>query len=154
VSIEKARAHLSRFGLEGRIREFTTSSATVELAAQALGVEPALIAKTLSFKTPDGPVLIVIAGDARVDNQAFKAQFGFRPKMLPIDEVEEAVGYAVGGVCPFGVNEGVPVYLDESLRRFQEVYPATGTSNSCARLTLPELEQASGALGWVNVTGS
>jgi prolyl-tRNA editing enzyme YbaK/EbsC (Cys-tRNA(Pro) deacylase) len=152
VSIERARAHLARFGLADRIQEFETSSATVTLAAQALGVEPALIAKTLSFATPRGPILIVVAGDARVDNKAFREEFGFKSKMLAADEVEAAVGHAVGGVCPFGVNPGVPVYLDESLRRFEVVYPATGSDQSCARLTLAELEAASGSIGWVSVT--
>jgi prolyl-tRNA editing enzyme YbaK/EbsC (Cys-tRNA(Pro) deacylase) len=152
MAIDRAKAHLAGFGLADRIQEFATSSATVELAAQALGVEPALIAKTLSFTTPDGPILVVVAGDARVDNRHFRAQFGLKPRMIPADQVEGLVGHAVGGVCPFGVNPGVPVYLDESLRRFETVYPAAGNDASCARLTLPELEQASGAAGWVDVT--
>jgi prolyl-tRNA editing enzyme YbaK/EbsC (Cys-tRNA(Pro) deacylase) len=152
MPIERARDHLAKFGLDGRIQQFETSSATVTLAAQALGVEPALIAKTLSFATPRGPMLIVVAGDARIDNRAFREEFGFKSKMLDAAEVEPAIGHAVGGVCPFGVNEGVPVYLDESLRRFEAVYPATGSSDSCARLTLAELEQASGSSRWVKVT--
>jgi len=152
MAIERARAHLARFGLADRIQEFPTSSATVELAAAALGVAPALIAKTLSFATPDGPILVVAAGDARVDNKAYREQFGWKSRMLPVDEVEAAVGHAVGGVCPFGVEPGVPVYLDESLRRFPEVYPASGNDRSCARLSLAELELTSGAAGWVKVT--
>lgn len=151
MSIERARAQLAHFGLEGRIREFTVSSATVELAAQALGCEPSHIAKTLSFAVGDGCVLLVAAGDARVDNAKFKAFFGVKAKMLPAAEVEGLVGHGVGGVCPFGVNEGVRVYLDESLRRFEVVYPAAGTAASAVRLTLPELETVSGSLGWVDL---
>lgn len=131
--------------------EFDTSSATVELAAQAVGVAPELIAKSLSFNTPDGPIVIVAAGDARVSNQAYRAQFGCRARMIPVDDVEELIGHAVGGVCPFGVNEGVRVYLDESLRRFETVYPAAGTASSCVRLSLPELELTA-SKDWVAVT--
>lgn len=151
MSYERAKAHLERFGLAGRIKLFDVSSATVELAAQAVGCQPAHIAKTLSFLLPDGPVLIVAAGDARVDNSKYKARFHTKAKMLAFEEVEPLIGHAVGGVCPFGVNGGVPVWLDESLRRFDVVYPAAGTSNSAVELTLPELEQASLALGWVDV---
>lgn len=151
MSIERARAQLARFGLEGRIQEFSVSSATVELAAEALGCEPSHIAKTLSFAVEDGCVLVVAAGDARVDNAKFKAFFGTKARMLPAAEVEGLVGHGVGGVCPFGVNEGVRVYLDESLRRFEVVYPAAGTAASAVRLTLPELEAASGSLGWVDL---
>ena len=151
MAYERARAHLERFGLDDRIKLFDVSSATVELAAQAVGCEPAHIAKTLSFLLPDGPVLIVAAGDARVDNSKYKARFHTKAKMLAFEEVEPLIGHAVGGVCPFGVNEGVPVWLDESLRRFDVVYPAAGTSNSAVELTLPELEQSSQALGWVDV---
>ena len=151
MAYERARAHLERFGLADHIKLFDVSSATVELAAQAVGCEPAHIAKTLSFLLPDGPVLIVAAGDARVDNSKYKARFHTKAKMLAFEEVEPLIGHAVGGVCPFGVNEGVPVWLDESLRRFDVVYPAAGTSNSAVELTLPELEQSSQALGWVDV---
>ena len=151
MAYERARAHLERFGLADRIKLFDVSSATVELAAQAVGCEPARIAKTLSFLLPDGPVLIVAAGDARVDNSKYKARFHTKAKMLAFEEVEPLIGHAVGGVCPFGVNEGVPVWLDESLRRFDVVYPAAGTPNSAVELTLPELGQASLALGWVDV---
>ena len=151
MSIERARAHLARFGLAGRVREFDVSSATVELAAEAVGVEPARIAKTLSFMVGETPTLVLFAGDARVNNQAFKATFHTKAKMLSADQALELVGHAVGGVCPFGVNEGVAVYLDESLRRFDTVWPAAGSSNSAIELTCDELERVSEALGWVDV---
>lgn len=152
MSMERARAHLAKYGLEDRIRELTESSATVALAAQALGCEPARIAKTLSFEDGESAILILAAGDARIDNAKFKHRFGMKAKMLGAERVEPLIGHAVGGVCPFGVNEGVPVYLDESLRRFDIVYPAAGTSASAVQLTLPELERASEAQGWVDVT--
>ena len=151
MSIERARAHLARFGADGRVREFETSSATVELAAAAVGTEPARIAKTLSFMVGETPTLILFAGDARVNNQAFKATFHTKPKMLAADQAEQLVGHAVGGVCPFGVNDGVEVFLDESLRRFETVWPAAGSSNSAIELTLDELARFSGARGWVDV---
>ena len=151
MSIERARAHLARFGLAERVRKFDVSSATVELAAAAVGVEPARIAKTLSFMVGETPTLILFAGDARVNNQAFKATFHTKAKMLTAEQAAELVGHAVGGVCPFGVNEGVNVYLDESLRRFETVWPAAGSSNSAVELTCDELELASGARGWVDV---
>ena len=151
MSIEKARAHLAQFGADGRIFEFDVSSATVELAAHALGVEPARIAKTLSFKAGDGAVLVVAAGDARVDNRKFKDRFGMKAKMLTADEVLALVGHPVGGVCPFGINDGVPVYLDESLRRFETVFPAVGSGNSAIELTLEELYTFSEAVDWVDV---
>ena len=144
MSMEAARAHLEQFGLEGRIREFSVSSATVELAAVAVGCEPARIAKSLSF-------LILAAGDAKVDNPRYKARFGTKAKMIPADQVEELIGHGVGGVCPFGTKPGVTVYLDESLRRFDVVYPAAGTAASAVELNLAELEKASGASGWVDV---
>ena len=137
--------------MEGRELEFPVSSATVELAAQALGCEPGRIAKTLSFLVGARAVLIVAAGDAKVDNHKYKAQFGVKAKMLSADEVTDLVGHAVGGVCPFAVNEGVTVYLDESLKRFDTVYPACGSSNSAIELTIPELEQYSGFAGWIDV---
>ena len=152
MSIERARAHLQKHGLEDRIKEFDVSSATVALAAQALGCEPERIAKSLSFEKGVGAILVLAAGDARIDNAKFKAQFGMKPKMLAAEKVEPLIGHGIGGVCPFGVNEGVPVYLDESLRRFDYVYPAAGTSASAVYLTLPELERASEYIGWVNVT--
>ena len=152
MSIERARAHLQKHGLEDRIKELDVSSATVALAAQALGCEPERIAKSLSFEKGDGALLVLAAGDARIDNAKFKAQFGIKPKMLAAEKVEPLIGHGIGGVCPFGVNEGIPVYLDESLRRFDYVYPAAGTSASAVYLTLPELERASEHIGWVNVT--
>ena len=152
MSIERARAHLAKYGLEDRIRELTVSSATVELAAQALNVEAARIAKTLSYLVDGGAVLVVAAGDIRVDNRKFKDAFHTKAKMLTADQAAEMIGHTVGGVCPFGVNEGVKVYLDESLRRFDTVYPAAGTAASAVMLTLPELERASEADGWVDVT--
>jgi len=151
MSIERARAHLAGFGLEDRIREFDQSSATVELAAQAVGCAPAHIAKTLSFRLPGGPLLIVAAGDAKIDNSKFKGQFHTKAVMLPSEEVEPLIGHGVGGVCPFGVKENVSVYLDLSLRRFDTVYPAAGTAASAVRLTPGELEKASGSLGWIDV---
>ena len=151
MSIERARAHLAQFGLAERVREFDVSSATVELAAAAVGVEPARIAKTLSFMVGETPTLILFAGDARVNNQAFKATFHTKAKMLSADQAAELVGHAVGGVCPFGVNPGVEVFLDESLRRFDTVWPAAGSSNSAIELTCKELERVSGARGWVDV---
>lgn len=152
MSIERARAHLARFGADARVREFDTSSATVELAAAAVGTEPARIAKTLSFMVGETPALILFAGDARVNNQAFKATFHTKPKMLSADQVEGLVGHAPGGVCPFGANEGVDVFLDESLRRFETVWPAAGSSSSAIELTLDELERFSGSKGWVDVS--
>ena len=144
MSFEKAKAWLEARGFGDRVREFEVSSATVELAAAALGCEGARIAKTLSFKLSDGVVLIVAAGDAKVDNHKFKEKFHQKAKMLTPEEAVELVGHAVGGVCPFGVNDGVRVYLDESLRRFDIVYPACGSSNSAVKLTPEELLTASG----------
>lgn len=152
MSMDKARAHLRKYGLEDRIIELEKSSATVELAAQALGCEPDHIAKTLSFVNGDGALLILAAGAARIDNAKFKARFGMKARMLPADRVEDVIGHAVGGVCPFGVNPGVPVYLDESLRRYDIVYPAAGNAHSGVRLTVDELYQASEAKGFVDVT--
>ncbi len=131
--------------------EFDVSSATVELAAQALNCEPQRIAKTLSFLVDGHAVLIVAAGDARIDNHKYKEQFGKKAKMLSPDEVVELVGHAVGGVCPFAVKEGAEVYLDASLKRFETVFPACGSSNSAIELTIPELEKYSGFLEWVDV---
>ena len=151
MSIDQARARLREAGLEDRIIEFTVSSATVALAAQALQCEPAHIAKTLSFEHGEGAILVVAAGDARIDNAKFKYRFGMKARMLSADRVEPLIGHGVGGVCPFGVKPGVPVYLDESLRRFGIVYPAAGTSSSAVRLTIDELERASACEGWVDV---
>ena len=151
MSIEKGRAYFRALGIEDRVLEFDVSSATVELAAKAVGVEGARIAKTLSFKTPDGCMLILAAGDARIDNHKFKERFHMKAKMLTADEVLELLGHPVGGVCPFGCNEGVPVYLDESLRRFETVFPAVGSANSAIELNLDELYRYSKALDWVDV---
>ena len=151
MSIEKVRAYFAAQGIEDRIQEFPVSSATVELAAQALGVEGRRIAKTLSFLLGDQCVLIVAAGDAKVDNPKYKAQFHTKAKMLPHDLVPEYVGHAVGGVCPFAVKEGVAVYLDESLRRFETVFPAAGSANSAIELTIPELERYAQTTQWIDV---
>lgn len=152
MSIERAKAHLKKYGLEGKIREFTVSSATVALAAAALGTEEARIAKTLSFSLGEEVILVVAAGDAKVSNAKFKAVFEKKAKMLSFESVEEKIGHGVGGVCPFGINEGVKVYLDESLRRFDTVYPAAGTDSSAVELSIPELERASEFVSWVDVT--
>ena len=151
MSIEKVKAYFGKYGIEDRIQEFEVSSATVELAAEALHCEPQRIAKTLSFLVDGHAVLIVAAGDARIDNQKYKQQFGKKAKMLSRDEVVELVGQAVGGVCPFAVKEGTEVYLDESLKRFETVFPACGSSNSAIELTIPEMEKYSGFLAWVDV---
>lgn len=151
MSYEKAKAHLEKFGLENNILTFEVSSATVPEAAIAVGCAPAQIGKTLSFLVNEKPVLIVVAGDAKVDNKKFKAEFGKRPKMIPFEDVENLIGHGVGGVCPFGINEGVGVYLDESLRRFEIIHPAAGESNNAVRLTLPQLEEASRFVKWVDV---
>ena len=151
MAIEKVREYFARFGIEDRILEFDVSSATVELAARALGCEPCRIAKSLSFMVEGRALLIVAAGDAKVDNPRYKAQFGTKAKMLSPQEAEELVGHKVGGVCPFGIPEGVRVYLDESLKRFQTVFPACGSSNSAIELTLEELEKYSGFTAWVDV---
>ena len=152
MSIEKGKAYFRQFGMEDRVMEFEVSSATVELAAKAVGVEGARIAKTLSFKRADGGcILILAAGDARIDNHKYKAKFGLKAKMLTADEVLEMVGHPVGGVCPFGINEGIPVYLDESLKRFETVFPAVGSGNSAIELNLDELFRYSNAVEWVDV---
>ena len=151
MSIEKVKAYFKNFGMEDRVMEFDVSSATVELAAQALNCEPQRIAKTLSFLVDGHAVLIVAAGDARIDNHKYKEQFGKKAKMLSTDEVVELLGHAVGGVCPFAVKEGAEVYLDASLKRFETVFPACGSSNSAIELTIPELEKYSGFLEWVDV---
>ena len=151
MSIERVREYLKQYGIEDKIMELDVSSATVELAAEAVGCEPARIAKTLSFLVGDTPILIVAAGDARIDNPKYKAQFHTKAKMLTKDEVTEKIGHAVGGVCPFAVKQGAEIYLDESLRRFEVVYPAAGSSNSAIPMTLEELEKYSGSLQWIDV---
>lgn len=151
MAIEKVKAYFRKHGIEERIQEFDVSSATVELAAAALHCSPQRIAKTLSFLVENEAVLIVAAGDAKIDNPKYKAKFGKKAKMLSPDEVETFVGHGVGGVCPFSVNEGVKVYLDVSLKRFETVFPACGSSNSAIELTISELEEFSGYIEWVDV---
>lgn len=151
MSIEKVREYFSRYGIQDKILEFPVSSATVALAAKALGVAPCRIAKTLSFMLREGPVLIVMAGDARVDNKKYKARFGQKARMLTKDEESKLVGHDVGGVCPFAVNDGVKVFLDVSLKRFATVYPACGSSNSAIELTCSELEKYAMSVDWVDV---
>lgn len=152
MSIAAVKEYLKQFNLDSKVEEFDQSSATVELAAEAAGVIPARIAKTLSFKVDDGAVLIVTCGDTKIDNSKYKAQFHTKAKMLTPDEVITYTGHAIGGVCPFAItNENVTTYLDESMKRFDVVLPAAGSSNSCVRLTLEELEKASKAAGWIDV---
>lgn len=151
MSAEKVKQYFESFGIADRIKEFDVSSATVELAAQAIGCEPQRIAKSLTFMVGDEPIMIVAAGDARIDNPKYKAQFGAKAKMLTPEQAVELIGHAVGGVCPFAVNEGVTIYLDESLKRFDTVFPACGSSNSAIELTIAELEKYSGFKSWVDV---
>lgn len=151
MSIEKVKSYFAEYGMEERILEFPVSSATVELAAQALNCEPKRIAKTLSFRVGEQAILVVAAGDARVDNAKYKNRFGVKAKMLSHEEAAEMIGHAVGGVCPFAVKEGVAVYLDESLKRFPTVFPAAGSSNSAIELTIAELENYSRFTDWVDV---
>ena len=151
MSIERVRAYFRQLGMEERVMEFDVSSATVELAAQALNCEPCRIAKTLSFRIGEDPILIVTAGDVKTDNRKYKDTFGVKAKMLTHEEAAELIGPAVGGVCPFAVNDGVKVYLDGSLKRFETVYPACGSSNSAIELTIAELETYATPIGWVDV---
>ena len=151
MAIEKVKEYFKKYGIESRIQEFDVSSATVELAAQALNCEPCRIAKSLTFMLKDAPIMIIAAGDAKVDNAKYKAKFGAKAKMLKFDEVEEFIGHAVGGVCPFGIKEGVKVYLDESLKRFDTVFPACGSANSAIELNIEEMEKYSGYTEWVDV---
>jgi prolyl-tRNA editing enzyme YbaK/EbsC (Cys-tRNA(Pro) deacylase) len=151
MAIDKVREHLMKWGRDKDILEFETSSATVELAAQTLGIEQERIAKTISLKNGEGAMLIVAAGDTKIDNSKFKAEFGFKAKMLTPEEALEFTGHAIGGVCPFGLKNNIPVFLDESLRRFDTVYPACGSSNSAIKLTSEELEQYSQSRKWVEV---
>lgn len=153
MSVEKVREYLKPYGVADRIREFDVSSATVELAAVAVGVEPARIAKTLSFKVDDAPILIVAAGDAKVDNSKYKHFFHTKAKMLTHDEAAERIGHAVGGVCPFALQADVKTYLDESLRRFDTVFPAVGSAASAIELTCDELEHCCGEsfVQWVDL---
>ena len=151
MSIEKVKQYFSALGIENRIQEFPVSSATVELAAQALGCEGARIAKTISFMLDGEAILIVTAGDAKIDNAKYKAYFGKKAKMLTPDEAVELIGHAVGGICPFAVNDTSKIYLDVSLKRFQTVFPACGSSNSAIELTIPELESYSNYISWIDV---
>ena len=151
MSIERVREYFAKENIQAPIMEFDVSSATVELAAQAIGCEPKRIAKSMAFKINDDGILVVVAGDAKVDNAKFKKQFGVKAKMVPIEELEQLIGHAVGGVCPFGINEGIAVYMDESLKRFTTVFPACGSSNSAVELTLSQLEEYAHALSWVDV---
>ena len=151
MSLEKVKKFFESKGLENAVMEFDVSSATVELAAKALGCEEARIAKTLSFRIDEQPVLIVTAGDVKIDNSKYKKLFHTKAKMLKFEEVESVIGHGVGGVCPFAVNDGVKVYLDESLKRFDTVFPACGSSNSAIELNIPDLEKYSCSDGWVDV---
>lgn len=151
MSIEKVRSYLKTYGKDGDVLEFDESSATVALAAHAVGVIPARIAKSLAFLTTDGPIIIVMAGDARIDNKKYKSFFGVKAKMLSHEEALAATGHAVGGVCPFALPDNVRVYLDISLQRFATVFPACGSSNSAIELTCSELESLSHATAWIDV---
>lgn len=151
MSIEKAKACLSALGYADHIIELAASTATVSEAAQALGVQPGMIAKTMSFLQGDKAVLILTEGTAKVDNRKYKDTFRTKAKMIPLEDVECLIGHAPGGVCPFGVPDNVDVYLDESLRQFETVYPAAGNDHSAVKLTLAELEQVANAKGWVDV---
>ncbi len=151
MSIEKAREHLKQFGMEERIIEFSQSSATVAEAAKAANCREGEIAKTLSFLLGEQPILIVVAGNCKIDNSKYKQEFSAKAKMMPFEMVEDLIGHRVGGVCPFGIKEGVTVYLDESLKEYEMVYPACGSSNSAIKLTIPELEETSGFQAWIDV---
>lgn len=152
MSIEKVKKHFKQYNIEEKILEFPVSSATVELAAHALNTEPCRIAKTLSFSVNESPILVVAAGDTKVDNKKYKAFFGAKAKMLSPDEVVKKIGHAIGGVCPFAINDGVKVYLDESLKRFETIFPACGSSNSAIELTPEDLEKYSCSfVEWIDV---
>ena len=151
MSIEKVRNYLKQFNKDNDIQEMDESTATVELAAIALGTEEARIAKSLSFYNGDGAMVIVVAGDAKIDNRKFKNYFGFKAKMLSPDDTEKFTGHVIGGVCPFALSENVKVYLDESMKRFETMFPACGSGNSAIELTISELEETSKCNTWVNV---
>lgn len=151
MSIEKVRAHFAAIGEPDRVIEFEQSTATSELAAEALGCEVGRIAKTISVFVDKKPALILMSGDTKLDNKKFKTRFNCRPKMIPVDEVENLIGHAVGGVCPFAVNDGVPIFLDASLKRFDTIYPAAGNDKSCAKFRVDELERYINSAGWVDV---
>ncbi len=152
MSIEKVREYFKKYSITDRILEFDVSSATVELAALAVGTAPARIAKTMSFWVGEQPILILLAGDVKIDNSKFKAEFHTKAKMISFEDVETIIGHGVGGVCPFGINNGIMVYLDESLRRFDTVFPAAGSSNSAIELSIPELEKYSNFEKWIDVS--
>lgn len=152
MSLKKVKEYFKAYGIDDRIIELSESSATVELAAHALHTEPCRIAKTLSFMLNDRPILVVTAGDVKIDNAKYRHTFGAKAKMLTADQAAELIGHAVGGVCPFGLNDGVTVYLDESLKKYETVFPACGSSNSAIELTIPEMEKYSGYDKWVDVT--
>lgn len=151
MAIEKVRKYFSQWHMQNRIQELELSSATVELAAKALGCEPERIAKSLSFKVNEQAILIVTAGDAKIDNRKYREKFNIKAKMLAPNEVKEFIGHDVGGVCPFGIKKGISVYLDKSLKRFETVFPACGSSNSAIELSIPELEKYSGFDEWIDV---
>jgi len=151
MAIDKVKEYFQKFGRESDVLEFETSSATVELAAMALDVIPARIAKTISLKRDNGCILVVTAGDAKIDNAKFRSEFNMKARMLPLDEVPGLVGHDVGGVCPFAINDGVQVYLDVSLKRFDTVFPACGSANSAIELTCDELFEYARADAWVDV---
>ena len=151
MSLEKAKAYLAEKGYADHVIELEDSSATVQLAAQALGVEPGMIAKTMSFLLGDEAILILTEGTAKVDNRKYKDTFHMKAKMIPFEEVEGWIGHAPGGVCPFGIKEDIKVYLDKSLKQFDTVYPAAGNAHSAVKLTIAELEEVAGAVGWVDV---
>lgn len=151
MAIDKVKEYFKKYNMDNRIQEFDTSSATVELAAKALNCEPKRIAKTMSFIVDDKPILIALAGDTKIDNSKFKNEFHTKAKMIPFEEVENVIGHAAGGVCPFGINEGINVYLDESLKRFETVFPACGSSNSAIELTIEEFEKTSKYIKWIDV---
>ncbi|MCF0229033.1 MAG: YbaK/EbsC family protein [Parasporobacterium sp.] len=152
MAFDKASEYLEKKGYKDRVMQFEVSSATVELAAEAVGTDPARIAKSLTFMVDEKPVMILCAGDAKVNNSKFKGFFHTKAKMLTPEQVHDLIGHDIGGVCPFGINEGVTVYLDESLKRFDIVYPACGSSSSAVRLSIPELEEVSGFTQWADVT--
>lgn len=151
MSLEKAKAYLTEKGYADHIIELEDSSATVQLAAQALGVQPGMIAKTMSFLQGEEAILILTEGTAKIDNRKYKDTFHVKAKMIPFEEVEDRIGHAPGGVCPFGIKEGIKVYLDESLKQFDTVYPAAGNDHSAVKLTIAELEEVAGVAGWVDV---
>ena len=151
MSLEKAKKYLEEKGYADHVIELEESSATVQLAAEALSVEPGMIAKTMSFLTEDGPILILTEGTAKIANRKYKDYFHEKAKMIPFDEVEDYIGHAPSGVCPFGIKDGVKVYLDESLKKYDTVHPAAGDNHSAVKLTIEELEEVAGACGWIDV---